>query len=272
MKIALAVEYDGALYHGWQRQSHAKSVQAELEKALSQIAQHPIELFCAGRTDAGVHATGQIVHFETTAQRDLKAWTLGTNALLPSDIAVRFAKEVDTNFHARFSAQARRYCYVIYNRRLRSAILPQGLTHYYHLLDEQKMHQAAQCLIGEHDFSSFRSAQCQSHSPNRNIHFVQVSRIQDYVLIDIQANAFLHHMVRNIVGSLCLIGQGDQPVAWLTQLLAQKDRTKAGATAKPNGLYLTQVIYPAHFAMPVFDLPIFNLPTAALPFHLTPFN
>lgn len=258
MKIALAIEYDGARYFGWQKQTHANSVQEEVETALAKIAQHPVELFCAGRTDAGVHATGQIVHFETTAKRDLKAWILGANSHLPKDIAIIFAKEVDTEFHARFSAIARRYCYVIYNHRVRSAILPQGITHYPHLLDEQKMHKAAQALIGEHDFTSFRASQCQSHSPNRNVHFIRVSRAGSYVLIDIQANAFLHHMVRNIVGSLCVIGQSEQPISWMAALLSQKDRTKAAATAKPNGLYLTQVIYPDSFCIPIFNSVFFE--------------
>lgn len=259
MKVVLAIEYDGARYSGWQRQINANSVQEETEKALTKIAQHPVEIFCAGRTDTGVHATGQIVHFETTAVREPKAWTLGANTHLPSDIAIRFAKEVDPNFHARFSAISRRYCYVIYNHHFRSAILPHGITHYYHLLDEQKMHRAAQYLVGEHDFTSFRSSQCQAHSPNRNIHFINVSRKGHYVMIDIQANAFLHHMVRNLVGSLCLIGQGEKPENWMAELIAQKDRTKSAATAKPNGLYLTQVIYPDSFEIPTFEPSIFSV-------------
>lgn len=243
MKWALTLEYDGARYCGWQRQSHAPSVQAQVEKAISQIAAHEVEVFCAGRTDTGVHATGQVIHFDSSVMRDQKAWTMGVNALLPSDIAIRSAKPVPDDFHARFSAKARRYCYVIYNHRLRSAILPHGITHYPLPLNEQKMQQAAQALIGEHDFTSFRSSQCQSHTPNRNVHFIQVTRKGDYIFIDIQANAFLHHMVRNIVGSLCLVGQDLKPVDWLADLLRLKDRTQAGITAKANGLYLTNVLY-----------------------------
>jgi len=250
MKIALGIEYNGKNYFGWQRQEKVVSVQQALEEALSFVANEKIEVFCAGRTDSGVHATGQVVHFETTAQRLEKAWAFGTNANLPDDIAVSWAKAVPDEFHARFSATARRYRYVILNRRLRSAILPYGITHHHFPLDHHLMHQAGQCLLGEHDFSAFRAAQCQSNTPWRNVHHLNVSRQGDYIIVDIQANAFVHHMVRNIVGSLLEVGMGSKPVEWIAEILVKKDRTLAAPTAKAAGLYLVQVHYPEHFALP----------------------
>lgn len=250
MKIALGIEYDGSQYFGWQRQQNVQSIQQKLEEALSKVANESISIFCAGRTDAGVHATGQVVHFETTAMRAVGAWTMGVNANLPHNIAVKWAHEVDESFHARFSATARRYRYIIYNHPYRHAILNQGITHYYQALNEQKMHDAAQYLLGENDFSSFRAAQCQSLSPYRNIHHVNVTRQHNFIIVDIQANAFVHHMVRNIVGSLMEVGNGNQPQAWIKTLLDAKDRTLAAATAKPEGLYLVNVIYPEQFQIP----------------------
>lgn len=249
-KIALGIEYDGSKYYGWQRQREVRSVQERLEKALSQIAAEPISVFCAGRTDAGVHATGQVIHFETQARRQDAAWTLGANASLPGDIAVRWMKPVPDAFHARFSATARRYRYVIYNHRLRPAVLKQGVTHYYAPLDAERMHRAAQCLLGENDFTSFRAVHCQSRTPWRNLMHITVTRYGNYIVVDIKANAFVHHMVRNIVGSLMEVGCGNQPEAWIAQLLAAKDRTLAGATAKAEGLYLVCVDYPEQFALP----------------------
>ncbi|KAE9537051.1 tRNA pseudouridine(38,39,40) synthase TruA [Ursidibacter arcticus] len=258
MKIALGIEYDGSRYYGWQRQQNVDSVQQKLEEALSIIANSPCEVFCAGRTDAGVHGTGQVVHFETSANRALQSWCFGTNTHLPPDIAVRWATIVPDDFHARFSATARRYRYIIYNHKLRSAILPFGVSHYYHELDAEKMHQAGQYLLGENDFSAFRAAQCQSHTPWRNVHHLNVSRQGDYIIVDIQANAFVHHMVRNIVGSLIEVGQGKQSIEWLKWLLEQRDRTLAAPTAKAEGLYLVDVTYPEHFAIPKTKLgPLF---------------
>lgn len=258
MKIALGIEYDGSHYFGWQRQDEVASVQQKLEEALSVVANEPIEVFCAGRTDAGVHATGQVVHFETCANRPLQAWCFGVNANLPDDIAVKWAVEVAEDFHARFSATARRYRYIIFNNKLRSAILPKGVSHYHVDLDEQKMHQAGQFLLGENDFSAFRAAKCQSHSPWRNVHHLNLSRQGKYIIVDIQANAFVHHMVRNIVGSLIEVGQGKQPVEWIKWLLEQKDRTLAAPTAKAEGLYLVDVHYPAQFGIPKAGLgPLF---------------
>lgn len=257
-KYALGIEYDGSAYYGWQRQQNVNSVQQELENALSTVANEPITVFCAGRTDSGVHATGQVVHFETNAARKDVAWTMGVNANLPKNIAVRWVKEVDAEFHARFSATARRYRYVIYNHRYRPAILGQGVTHFHLPLDENLMQQAGQYLLGENDFTSFRAVQCQSKTPWRNVHHLQVNRIGNYIVVDIKANAFVHHMVRNIVGSLFEVGCGNQSPEWIAELLALKDRTLAAATAKADGLYLVDVDYPDKFNLPGSELgPLF---------------
>ncbi|MFC3914443.1 tRNA pseudouridine(38-40) synthase TruA [Pseudaeromonas sharmana] len=254
MRIALGIEYDGSRYYGWQRQREVISIQAKLEAALSTVAAHAVEIQCAGRTDAGVHATGQVIHFDTSALRKMSAWTLGVNANLPGDIAVRWACEVPETFHARFSATARRYRYVIYNHNFRPAILGQGISHYHGDLNADAMHAAAQCLIGEHDFTSFRAVQCQSHTPWRNVTHVAVFRQGPYIIIDIRANAFLHHMVRNITGTLLEVGRGTQPEAWVEQVLAAKNRDMAGPTAKAEGLYLVDVTYPETFALPEVPL------------------
>ncbi|WP_186379316.1 tRNA pseudouridine(38-40) synthase TruA [Yersinia massiliensis] len=250
LKIALGIEYNGSRYFGWQRQQEVTSVQACLEAAVSKVANEPIGVFCAGRTDAGVHATGQVVHFVTTAVRKDAAWTMGVNSHLPSDIAVRWVKTVDEDFHARFSATARRYRYIIFNHRYRPAVLAQGVTHCHMPLDAEKMEQAAQCLLGENDFTSFRAVQCQSRTPWRNVKHIKVTRHGAYIVVDIKANAFVHHMVRNIVGSLIEIGAGNQDVNWMAELLVLKDRSRAAATAKAEGLYLVSVDYPEHFALP----------------------
>ena len=249
-RLALGSEYDGSRYYGWQRQREVRSVQEKLEKALSQVANESVSVFCAGRTDAGVHATGQVVHFETQAARKDAAWTLGVNANLPGDIAVRWVTEVPESFHARFCATARRYRYIIFNHRLRPAVFQRGVTHFHMPLDAGRMHRAAQCLLGENDFTSFRAVQCQSRTPWRNVMHVQVERYGAWVVVDIKANAFVHHMVRNIVGSLLEVGCGNQPEAWIAELLAAKDRTLAAATAKAEGLYLVAVDYPDAYAIP----------------------
>jgi tRNA pseudouridine38-40 synthase len=250
MRIALGIEYDGTGFFGWQRQREVNSVQQELETALAKVANSPVDVFCAGRTDAGVHATGQVVHFDTDAVRDNKAWIMGTNSQLPDQIAVRWAKPVADDFHARFSATARRYRYIICNQKYRPAILRSGLSHYHQQLDISLMQQAAPVLIGEHDFSAFRAVQCQSKTPFRNIHHLQLSQVGDYLILDIKANAFLHHMVRNITGSLLEIGMGRKPVGWLGELLQSRNRNLAAATAKPGGLYLVAVDYPEYYAIP----------------------
>jgi tRNA pseudouridine38-40 synthase len=260
MRVALGIEYDGSRYFGWQRQAEVDSVQAQLEAALAKVANEPIAIQCAGRTDAGVHATGQVVHFETNAIRKQSAWTLGANVNLPDDIAVRWAKEVDDQFHARFSATARRYRYMIYNHQFRPGILRAGVSHYPGEIDEHKMHQAAQYLVGEQDFTSFRAVQCQSNTPFRCVHEVNVTRQGMYICVDIKANAFLHHMVRNIVGSLLEVGYGRQEISWIKVLLGLKDRTQAAATAKPNGLYLVDVTYPDSYQLPKLALgPLFMM-------------
>ncbi|MGM0481093.1 MAG: tRNA pseudouridine(38-40) synthase TruA [Pseudomonadota bacterium] len=250
MRIALGVEYDGSRYYGWQRQQQVDSVQQRLEQALSKVADEKVGVVCAGRTDAGVHATNQVVHFDVSKARGGGAWTLGINSNLPADIAVRWAQPVGDDFHARFSARARRYRYIIANTPLRPGILSHGVSHYHPLLDEQAMQAAAPALLGEHDFSAFRAAHCQSNSPRREVTHLTVTRRGDFIIVDIKANAFLHHMVRNIVGSLITIGRHQQPPQWLAQLLAGGDRTKAAATAKPGGLYLVNVDYPAEFQLP----------------------
>ncbi len=258
MRIALGVEYDGTPYYGWQRQREVPSVQACLEQALSNIAASPINVQCAGRTDAGVHGTGQVVHFDVEVDRPVKAWTMGANTQLPDTIAVRWAKVVGEDFHARFSATARRYRYIIYNKNLRSGILRHGMSHYHGELDETLMHQAGQFLLGENDFSSFRAVQCQSKSPWRNVHHLKVVRQGCFVIVDIKANAFVHHMVRNIVGSLIVVGRKEQKPEWIKWLLEMKDRNLAAATAKAEGLYLVDVDYPEEFQLPKSQLgPLF---------------
>ncbi len=249
-RVALGIEYDGAAHYGWQRQRDVPSVQLHLENALSKVANTRVDVQCAGRTDAGVHATGQVVHFDCDNLRPERAWSMGVNANLPNSVAVTWCKQVDDDFHARFSATHRRYRYIIYNDKLRPAILQGGVTHEYRELDAAKMHEAARPLVGEQDFTSFRAAHCQSNSPFRNITHIRVSRQGRYVIIDIRANAFLHHMVRNIAGSLMAIGAGEQPVEWISELLAARDRTRAAATAKPNGLYLVDVTYPEKWHIP----------------------
>lgn len=259
-KIALGIEYNGYRYYGWQRQEHVPSIQSCLEHALSKIANESITVCCAGRTDAGVHATAQVVHFLTKAVRKEVSWIMGVNTYLPPDITVRWAKKVEKDFHARFSATARRYRYLIFNDRHRHALFSEGLAHYSMPLDENKMERAAQCLLGENDFSSFRAAQCQSKTPWRYVHYLKVSRFGGhYIMVDIKANAFLHHMVRNIVGSLIEVGIGRQNKHWIAQLLALKDRTQAAVTAKASGLYLVSVDYPAHFSLPYLPLGPFFL-------------
>ncbi len=250
MRIALGIEYNGHGYFGWQKQREVVGVQQHLEEAIAKVANHPVEVTCAGRTDAGVHGTGQVVHFDAQFERRPAAWTLGLNANLPDNIAVRWAHPVSDDFHARFSATARRYRYIIYNHRLRPGILRHGVSHYYHPLNIELMEQAGQALLGENDFTSFRAVQCQSKSPWRNVHHLKVSRFGDYIVVDIKANAFVHHMVRNIVGSLMEVGMGNQPVGWIAELLQAKNRELAGATAKAEGLYLVEVDYPAEFGIP----------------------
>lgn len=258
MRIALGIEYNGHGYYGWQGQQGLPTIQGHLEEALSKVANESVYLFCAGRTDANVHATGQVVHFDTHAKRHIDAWIWGTNSHLPASIVVKWAKHVDYSFHARFTATARRYRYIIYNHPIRPAILTHRVTWHYYPLDIEKMRVAGQYLIGEQDFSSFRSSQCNSKTPMRNVTEFSVMRQGDYVIFDIQANAFLHHMVRNIVGSMVKIGSGIQPPEWMGEVLKAKSRRVAAETAPADGLYLTQVHYPEPYNFPV-STPLFLL-------------
>lgn len=258
MRYALGVEYDGARYCGWQKQNNGIGVQQRLEEALAKIADEEINVFCAGRTDTGVNATNQVVHFDTSKVRKDVAWTLGVNTHLPKDIAVTWVKEVSEDFHARFSATARTYRYIIYNNRLRSAILSKGLSFCHYPLDENLMNEAAQYLVGKNDYTSFRTVHCQSHSPVRTIEYCQVSRKGEYIIIDVKANAFLHHMVRNIAGSLMRVGQSLETVAWIKEVLDAKNRCVAGMTGQADGLYFVDVDYPENFALPKRNLgPLF---------------
>lgn len=250
-RIALCLSYNGYQYHGWQSQkSGIPTVQQALEKAISTVANEKIDVVCAGRTDRSVHSSYQVVHFETTAKRDSRAWVFGCNANLPKDISVSWAGSVDEDFHARFSATSRRYNYVIYNHPIRPSNFSTELTWCHRPLDADLMHQAAQYLVGEHDFTSFRAVGCQSKSPVRTLEFVNVTRYGNVILLDIKGNAFLHHMVRNIAGVLISIGSGAEPVKWCSEVLAARDRTKASVTAPPYGLFLTQVDYPDKFDIP----------------------
>ncbi|MBW7570612.1 tRNA pseudouridine(38-40) synthase TruA [Succinivibrio faecicola] len=253
MRVALGIEYEGSNYAGFQRQTTLKTVQGELERALSIVANEKIEIQCAGRTDAGVNATGQVVHFDTNAVRSERSWIMGTNVNLPDDIAVTFAKIVDDSFHARFSAKARRYRYIISNTVYRPGILNKGVSVYQGNFDIEKMQEAADYIIGEHDFSSFRAADDESRTSMRCVHFVKISRFGQYIVFDIAANAFLMHMVRNIVGSLLTVGNGQNSVQWFKDMFDAKDRNQAGPTAKPYGLYLVDVTYPNDFNLPKRD-------------------
>lgn len=243
-RIALGIRYDGSAYHGWQFQGGHKTVQGEVERALSTVADHTVSTVCAGRTDAGVHASGQVVHFDTTSYRSGHDWIFGANSNLPSDISILWAKEVDEHFNARFSAQARRYRYVIYNHEIRPGILRKAMGWYYRLLDENQMRMAAQYFIGEHDFRSFQGAGCQSKISVRTIFQIEIFRIQRMVVVDIRGNSFLLHMVRNIIGVLVAIGSGEKKPEWAGIVLKAKDRRQGGVTVSPNGLYLVEVTYP----------------------------
>ena len=256
-RVALVLEYDGANYCGWQRQLSPlqATIQQEVESAVAKVANHPVTVICAGRTDSGVHATSQVVHFDCVIDRGRKAWVAGCNSLLPDSISILDAMAVKLDFHARFSASARRYNYVIQQRDTAPAILSHRVLHIPQTLDIAAMHCAAQALLGEQDFSAFRAAGCQSKTSLRNVTEIRVLGLGSFVVIDIQANAFLQHMVRNIVGSLLAIGKGSQPTTWIADLLAAKDRTRAAVTAKPDGLYLTGVSYPDHPELPSRSIP-----------------
>jgi tRNA pseudouridine38-40 synthase len=253
MRIALGVEYNGHGFYGWQFQQGLPTIQGTLEAALSKVANENIVLHCAGRTDAHVHAAGQVVHFDTRAKRHIDAWIWGTNSHLPSSVVVRFARHVDYHFHARFTATARRYRYIIYNHPIRPALLSTRVTWHYYPLDVERMREAGKCLLGEQDFSSFRSSQCHSKTAMRNVTDFTISRRGHFVIMEIEANAFLHHMVRNIAGALIKIGAHYREASWMQEVLQAKDRRAAAETAPPDGLYLTKVMYPEPYIFPVTD-------------------
>ncbi len=252
MRYALGVEYDGSEFLGWQQlgEHGGPSVQAALQDALSSVANAPVQVVCAGRTDAGVHGECQVVHFDSESPRAPRGWMLGATARLPPSIAVRWCVPVDAEFHARFSARARRYRYRLLNRQVRPALYRQTLSWERRPLDAQAMHEAAQALLGENDFGAFRSVQCQALHARRELQSISVRRDGEVIEICVQANAFLHHMVRNIVGSLILVGSGERPREWIAQLLAGRDRTVAGPTAPPQGLVFIGPLYPSQWALP----------------------
>ncbi len=251
-RVALEVEYNGAAYFGWQLQKKpaVPTVQEQVEKALSFVADHPVSVVCAGRTDSGVHATSQVLHFETSSARSEKAWVCGSNANLPDDVVIKWAKAVPDDFHARFSATARTYRYIILNSAVRTAILDKKVTFIDRKLDLQCMQEAANYLLGEKDFSAYRGAGCQSRSSFRNVEYIKLFQQGDLLVTEICANAFLLHMVRNIMGVLIEIGQGEKPAVWAKEVLDSKDRQQGGRTAPPHGLYFVQAHYPSDYDLP----------------------
>lgn len=252
-KYALAIEYDGSHYCGWQSQKHCKSVQSVVEMALSKVADEAIEVICAGRTDSGVHAHAQVVHFETTAERPDRAWLLGVNTHMEKSVSVHWVRQVDPDFHARYSALNRSYRYIILNRRARPGLQAGRVGWVHALLDEKLMHEAGQYLVGEHDFSAFRAAGCQANHARREVQMLRVIRNKDTIYMDITANAFLHNMVRIITGNLIKVGRGDAEPVSMGDLLASKDRTLGGITAVPDGLYFLGPKYPDIFEIPDFS-------------------
>ncbi len=250
MKIVMSVEYCGSGFHGWQRQRQVPTLQGCIEQALSSVAAHPVEVHCAGRTDAGVHALHQVIHFETTARRALHSWVLGGNAALPHSISLLWAREMADDFHARFAATGRTYRYVILNRRIRPGLKHGQVAWEAKHLDLERMYASSRCFLGEHDFSSYRAAACQAKSPVREIRRFDIRREGALIVLEIEANAFLYHMVRNMAGVLMAIGRGSEDIEWAEQVLDARDRTAGGVTAPAAGLYLVDVEYPEHFQLP----------------------
>jgi tRNA pseudouridine38-40 synthase len=257
VRVALGIEYDGTAYNGWQRQKTGIGIQSIVEEAIASVADEPIEVVCAGRTDTGVHASAQVVHFDSSAERARRAWLLGVNAGLPDDINTNWAAFVEDEFHARFSAKSRTYRYLILNRPVRSSLQRNRAWWVYEPLDEQAMHEAAQHLLGQHDYSAFRAAGCRAATPNREVKSLQVSRNGDWLAITITANAFLQRMVRNITGLLVAIGKGEQAPGWAKTVLESRDRTQGDVAAPPHGLTLIHVGYPEQFEIPVASIPSF---------------
>lgn len=250
MKVALGIEYDGSSYCGWQYQDGVSTVQAVVEDALSRVANTSVRVITAGRTDTGVHATCQVVHLHTDVIRSEYSWVRGTTRYLPDDVTVLWAKLVDDDFHARFSATERQYQYLILNRSERPAILHRKVTWEYRPLDISLMQEAANFLVGKHDFNAYRAVGCQAKSPVRDLRELSVERYDDFVIVNARADAFLHHMIRNIAGVLCSIGAGEKSPAWAGEVLASCDRTCGGVTAPPDGLYLNKITYPEKFRIP----------------------
>jgi len=250
MRYAMGLEYDGSEFLGWQIQRQEPTVQACLEQALERVADHPVRATCCGRTDAGVHALCQVAHFDSDARRSERDWVLGINSHLPSGASVLWLRPVDETFHARFSAFARSYRYRVLNRWIRPALEARHVAWWRQPLDAARMHEAAQALRGEHDFSAFRAGACQARHPVREIQDIRVAREGDVVTLEVTANGFLYHMVRNIAGTLLRVGQGEQDVAWPARLLAARDRSQAAATAAPEGLYFVGARYPAEYGLP----------------------
>ena len=250
MRVALGLSYNGQSYQGWQSQTSGLTVQDKLEAALSQFADQRISTLCAGRTDAGVHALMQVAHFETDRTREPQAWIRGTNALLPRDIAVHWALPVSKDFHCRACATSRRYAYVLLESPIRPSIELGRVGWSFRPLDETAIREAAGYLIGEHDFSSFRASQCQALSPIKTIQSIEITRRGAYWRIEFEANAFLHHMIRNIMGCLMVVGQGKKPPSWITEVLAARDRRAAAPTFSPDGLYFLGPRYDAHWGIP----------------------
>lgn len=250
MRYALALEYEGTDFLGWQRLGHGRTVQGLLEDALGFVAASQVDVVCSGRTDAGVHAERQVAHFDAEAERSSRAWLMGGNSRLPASIVMLWVQPVADDFHARYAARARRYRYRILNRSVRPGLDSRRLAWERRPLDADRMHEAAQALCGEHDFSAFRTSQCQARHPIRSVHAISVQREGEVVSVEIQANAFLHHMVRNIVGSLLPVGCGERPVEWPGELLQGRDRTLAGPTAAAAGLTFIGPLYPARWGLP----------------------
>lgn len=254
MRYAIAIEYNGSEYCGWQRQTHSVSVQEDVEKALSIIADHEITVICAGRTDTGVHAQAQIAHFDTHAERDDRAWTFGANTHLKKAVSIHWVAPMPHSFHARFCAIERSYRYTILNRSARPGYQREYVNWVNKPLMHEAMHAAAQFLLGRHDFSAFRSADCQAPHAERDITRITVSRDGEYIYIDVVGNAFLHNMVRIIAGTLIKVGTGERPAEWIRDLLSGRDRSRSGMTAPPGGLCFLQPKYPPEYGVPLFRM------------------
>lgn len=249
-RIAMGIEYDGSHFVGWQSQREGETVQQDVEHALSKVANHPVKIFCAGRTDTGVHANEQVIHFETSSYRKPDSWVFGCTTNLPRSISSLWAINVPESFHARFSAMQRTYRYTILNRRIRPSILNNYVSFVSRPLDELKMQQAAQYLLGKHDFTSYRAVACQAKSPVRTLHELAVTREGEFIHLDLKADGFLHHMVRNIAGVLIRIGTGEAEIEWAKEVLEHRNRRLGGVTASPKGLYLRKITYPEEYNLP----------------------